>query len=73
MSWPAIRVENPKVFETIHQLALSNDECGTVTGVRIDHIDGLQDPKEYLEALQRRSVPDRTPTGNQKFPDNDSI
>jgi (1->4)-alpha-D-glucan 1-alpha-D-glucosylmutase len=56
----AIKVENPKVFETIHQWLFQMMNDGTVTGVRIDHIDGLHDPKQYLEALQRRSLSEDT-------------
>ena len=52
----AIKVENPKVFETIHQWLFQMMNDGTVTGVRIDHVDGLHDPRQYLEALQRRSL-----------------
>jgi (1->4)-alpha-D-glucan 1-alpha-D-glucosylmutase len=52
----AIKVENPKVFETIHQWLFQMMRDETVTGVRIDHVDGLHDPKQYLEALQRGSL-----------------
>jgi (1->4)-alpha-D-glucan 1-alpha-D-glucosylmutase len=65
----AIRVENPKVFETIHQWLFRMMSDGTVTGVRIDHIDGLHDPKEYLEALQRRSLPESDADGEPEIPD----
>jgi (1->4)-alpha-D-glucan 1-alpha-D-glucosylmutase len=50
----AIKVENPNVFETIHRLLFQLLEDGSVTGVRIDHVDGLQDPKKYLADLQKR-------------------
>src|SRR5580704_5212890 len=50
----AIRVENPVVFDTIHQLLLELVKLGSVTGIRIDHVDGLQDPKQYLTTLQER-------------------
>src|SRR6266404_134120 len=65
----AIRVENPKVFATIHQWLFQMMSDGTVTGVRIDHIDGLHDPKEYLEALQRRSLSDFDADGEPENPD----
>jgi (1->4)-alpha-D-glucan 1-alpha-D-glucosylmutase len=52
----AIKVENPKVFETIHQWLFQMLADETATGVRIDHVDGLHDPKQYLEALQRGSL-----------------
>ena len=49
-----IRVELPAVFEAIHQLVFNLIRQGRVHGLRIDHIDGLFDPKQYLERLQRR-------------------
>jgi (1->4)-alpha-D-glucan 1-alpha-D-glucosylmutase len=50
----AIRVENPIVFDTIHKFLFELLETRSVTGLRIDHVDGLRDPKQYLTALQRR-------------------
>jgi (1->4)-alpha-D-glucan 1-alpha-D-glucosylmutase len=50
----AIRMELPEVFEAAHQLVLDLVRSGAVTGLRIDHPDGLYLPKEYLEKLQRR-------------------
>src|SRR5207249_11608968 len=49
----AIRVELPEVFDTIHRLALEFVKAGAVTGLRIDHPDGLCLPREYFEKLQR--------------------
>jgi len=50
----AIRMELPEVFDAAHQLVVDLVRAGAVTGLRIDHPDGLYLPKEYLEALQRR-------------------
>jgi len=50
----AIRMELPEVFDATHQLLLELIGAGAVTGVRIDHPDGLYLPKEYFEKLQRR-------------------
>ncbi|MDX2080636.1 MAG: malto-oligosyltrehalose synthase [Terrimicrobiaceae bacterium] len=50
----AIRVEIPEVFEASHQLVLELLARGDVTGLRIDHVDGLWNPREYLERLQSR-------------------
>ncbi|HYR23928.1 MAG TPA: malto-oligosyltrehalose synthase [Chthoniobacterales bacterium] len=50
----AIRMELPEVFDAAHQLVVDLVRTGAVTGLRIDHPDGLYLPKEYLEALQRR-------------------
>ncbi|HET8774061.1 MAG TPA: malto-oligosyltrehalose synthase [Thermoanaerobaculia bacterium] len=47
-----IRVENPEVFEARNRLILDLIAQGKVTGVRIDHIDGLYDPVNYLAKLQ---------------------
>jgi (1->4)-alpha-D-glucan 1-alpha-D-glucosylmutase len=50
----AIRMELPEVFDATHQLLLELIGAGAITGVRIDHPDGLYLPKEYFEKLQRR-------------------
>ncbi|MGH7180973.1 MAG: malto-oligosyltrehalose synthase, partial [Nitrospiraceae bacterium] len=48
----AIRMENPAVFEATHGLLLRLVKEGAVTGLRIDHVDGLYDPADYLNKLQ---------------------
>jgi (1->4)-alpha-D-glucan 1-alpha-D-glucosylmutase len=50
----AIRVELPEVFDAIHRLVLELVNAGAVTGLRIDHPDGLYLPREYFEKLQQR-------------------
>jgi len=50
----AIRVELPKVFDAVHRLTLDLVSKGAVTGLRIDHPDGLYSPREYFEKLQQR-------------------
>lgn len=52
----AIRVEHPEVFAAVHELIFHLIEQGAITGLRIDHVDGLLDPKEYLRLLQRECV-----------------
>ncbi|CAN5354247.1 malto-oligosyltrehalose synthase [soil metagenome] len=47
-----VRVELPAVFRDTHQLILQLVEEGKVTGLRIDHPDGLYDPSGYLRRLQ---------------------
>jgi (1->4)-alpha-D-glucan 1-alpha-D-glucosylmutase len=47
-----LRVEDPSVFAAIHQLLARMLREGRVTGVRIDHPDGLFDPAKYFEMLQ---------------------
>jgi len=48
----AIRVEEPEVFRATHELALGLMKEGRVSGLRIDHVDGLLEPVRYLEALR---------------------
>jgi (1->4)-alpha-D-glucan 1-alpha-D-glucosylmutase len=50
----AIRVEDPVVFEAVHDLTLRLVGQGLITGLRIDHADGLLDPGRYLRTLQER-------------------
>ncbi|HYN39746.1 MAG TPA: alpha-amylase family glycosyl hydrolase, partial [Rhodospirillales bacterium] len=47
-----IRVELPAVFDDTHRLVLDLIRRGRVHGLRIDHVDGLFDPKQYLRRLQ---------------------
>jgi (1->4)-alpha-D-glucan 1-alpha-D-glucosylmutase len=47
-------VEEPDVFEATHALAFRLADEGKVTGLRIDHIDGLYEPPDYLRRLQSR-------------------
>ena len=49
----AIRMELPEVFDATHRLLLELVAAGAVTGLRIDHPDGLYLPREYFEKLQR--------------------
>ena len=50
----AVRVELPKVFDAVHRFLLDLVNAGAVTGLRIDHPDGLYLPGEYFEKLQQR-------------------
>lgn len=47
-----LRVEHPCVFEASHSLLFNLIREGKVSGVRVDHIDGLYDPLGYLQRLQ---------------------
>jgi (1->4)-alpha-D-glucan 1-alpha-D-glucosylmutase len=49
----AIRMEDPRVFEETHRLVLKLIREGKVTGLRVDHPDGLYNPAEYFYRLQR--------------------
>jgi (1->4)-alpha-D-glucan 1-alpha-D-glucosylmutase len=46
-----VRVEDPEVFATTHAKVLELIDDGLVQGLRIDHPDGLADPRGYLERL----------------------
>jgi (1->4)-alpha-D-glucan 1-alpha-D-glucosylmutase len=48
----ALSMEKRAVFAATHALILRLLCQGKVTGVRIDHPDGLYDPREYLQRLQ---------------------
>src|SRR2546429_7550513 len=50
----AIREELPEVFDAAHKLLFELVASGAVTGLRIDHPDGLYRPLEYFEKLQLR-------------------
>ena len=48
----AIRMEREDVFEATHKLILRLLTEGKVTGLRLDHPDGLYDPAGYFKRLQ---------------------
>lgn len=49
----AIKMETPFVFRETHALVLKLIKEGKVTGLRIDHPDGLYNPSKYFQQLQR--------------------
>jgi len=49
----ALRMEKPAVFEATHGLLKRLVADGKVTGIRVDHPDGLSDPGAYFEQLQK--------------------
>jgi len=71
----AIRIEEPAVLELVHGKAFQLLRQGQITGLRIDHVDGLYDPALYLHDL--RHVKDLPPfylvvekilTGDEELP-----
>jgi len=46
-----VRVEDRTVFEATHALVSRLAKSGGIDGVRIDHPDGLADPRQYFERL----------------------
>jgi len=50
-----LRVEDASVFHAVHEYILKLVKAGKITGLRIDHIDGLYDPTAYLDRLRQRA------------------
>ncbi len=50
-----VRAEEKEVFEATHQMLLDLVKKGMITGIRIDHLDGMADPKAYLKRLRRHA------------------
>ena len=48
-----LRMEDERVFEDTHFLILRWLKDGILDGLRIDHIDGLREPKQYLDRLAK--------------------
>ena len=49
-----LRMEVPEAFEAAHRLAFALVRSGAVDGLRIDHVDGIQDPLAYLQRLREQ-------------------
>ncbi|WGS54547.1 malto-oligosyltrehalose synthase [Paraburkholderia sp. D15] len=49
-----VRVERPEVFDAVHALIFRLYQEGVVDGLRIDHVDGLAEPREYCQRLRQR-------------------
>ena len=66
-------VENPAVFESLHCLIFDLATSGKVSGFRVDHVDGLYNPEQYLKEL-RQKLPDhyfvveKILTGTEQLP-----
>jgi (1->4)-alpha-D-glucan 1-alpha-D-glucosylmutase len=54
-----LRMEDAAVFAATHLLVLRLIREGKVTGLRLDHLDGLFDPAGYLETLQTAVLEER--------------
>jgi (1->4)-alpha-D-glucan 1-alpha-D-glucosylmutase len=52
-SLAGLRVEDTRTFAAIHRLVARLIAEGRLQGLRLDHIDGLRDPQQYLQRLQR--------------------
>jgi (1->4)-alpha-D-glucan 1-alpha-D-glucosylmutase len=52
----ALRMEDPAVFEEVHRFVFELVERGAATGLRVDHVDGLFAPGDYLRRLQAHAA-----------------
>lgn len=69
-----LHMEDPEVFEDTHVLIAQLVDRGVVTGLRLDHVDGLRDPKAYLSKLRERTptawiVAEKILMPNEHLPD----
>jgi (1->4)-alpha-D-glucan 1-alpha-D-glucosylmutase len=62
----AVRVEDPEVFDESHAYTLALVRDGVIDGLRVDHVDGLADPRGYLERL-RAAIPPGVPIFVEKI------
>ncbi|MBE7209948.1 MAG: malto-oligosyltrehalose synthase [Gluconacetobacter diazotrophicus] len=51
-----IRMELPEVFRHAHSRIVPMIEQGILDGIRLDHVDGLLDPKQYFDDLRAAST-----------------
>jgi len=49
-----LAIERPAVFEAVHGKIFQLYAEGLIDGLRLDHIDGLRDPRGYCRKLRRR-------------------
>jgi (1->4)-alpha-D-glucan 1-alpha-D-glucosylmutase len=69
----AVRVEDPGVFAATHRVLLRLAAEGLIDGLRVDHPDGLADPRGYLERLAAETggawvVTEKILSGDEKLP-----
>ncbi|MCX4749718.1 malto-oligosyltrehalose synthase [Kitasatospora sp. NBC_01287] len=69
----ALRVEDPEVFRATHAVLLRLHAEGVIDGFRVDHPDGLADPRGYLRRLAEASggaytVVEKILTGQERLP-----
>ncbi len=69
----AIRVEDPDVFSQSHALLLELQDNGYIDAFRIDHPDGLADPRQYFSRLHRATrgswiVAEKILEGDEELP-----
>ncbi|HTZ89665.1 MAG TPA: malto-oligosyltrehalose synthase [Alloacidobacterium sp.] len=63
-----LRMENPRVFAETHKLIRQLLADGLISGLRIDHPDGLLNPEQYFVRLQRLYTASRCLGGQPSLP-----
>ncbi len=61
-----VRMEREEVFEATHRRILRWLQTGCLAALRIDHPDGLADPRGYFERLQGRFASQADSTGTER-------
>ena len=51
-----VRMEDPEVWEVTHAKVVELAHEGLIDGVRVDHPDGLANPRRYLERLREAGI-----------------
>lgn len=69
-----LRMENEQAFEDLHSLIFELVQSGLFSGLRVDHIDGLFEPQNYLKQLRERCpdnyiVVEKILTGDEQPPE----
>ncbi|WP_327087092.1 malto-oligosyltrehalose synthase [Nonomuraea sp. NBC_01738] len=69
-----LRVEDPAVLFATHEVIFWLLDEGLADGLRVDHPDGLADPRDYLERLRARSggvwtVVEKILIGDERLPE----
>ena len=69
-----LRVEVDRVFRDTHDLAMGWVQSGAVSGLRVDHPDGLRDPAGYLRRLREERpetwvVVEKILAGDERLPE----
>ena len=70
----AVRVELPEVFDATHALLLELFDAGVIDAFRVDHPDGLADPRGYFRRLHEATggawvVAEKILDGEEQLPD----
>jgi (1->4)-alpha-D-glucan 1-alpha-D-glucosylmutase len=69
-----LRMENQQAFEELHSLIFELVASGNFSGLRVDHIDGLHKPQNYLRQLRERCpdtyvVVEKILSGDEQLPE----